>query len=82
MILFMKIEKIKMRTDATITDVELAKKLNEVIDLLNNSFLTKEYDEAILDVTDPVTNISCGRVTHSPNETTYTCCECGHSQEQ
>ena len=49
---------------------EVPEKINEIIEFLNNSFLTQEHDEAILDVTDSLTDISCDRLTPFTNETT------------
>lgn len=49
---------------------EVPEKINEIIKLLNNSFLTQEHDEAIVDVTDSLTNISCDRLTPMTNEAT------------
>jgi hypothetical protein len=50
---------------------EVPEKINEIIELLNNSFLTREHDdEAIVDVMDSLTTISCDRLTPSSNETT------------
>ena len=49
---------------------EVLDKINEIIDLLNNSFLTRDHNEAILDVTDSLTTITCDRLTPLPNETT------------
>lgn len=46
---------------------EISEKINEIIELLNNSFLTLEHDEAILDVTN---NFSCDTLTTLTNETT------------
>ena len=66
----MKINKLSLRTSASTMEAEIVYKINEIIDLLNNSFLTQEYDEAIIDVMDSVTNISCGRVTNMTDETT------------
>ena len=45
-------------------------KINEIIELLNNSFITQEHDEAIVDVTNSLATISCDRLTPLPNETT------------
>ena len=49
---------------------EVPEKINEIIEFLNNSFLTQEHDEAILNVTDSLTDISCDRLTPFTNETT------------
>lgn len=49
---------------------EVPDKINEIIELLNNSFLTQEHDEAILDITDSLATISCDRITPFTNETT------------
>ena len=49
---------------------EIPEKINEIIDLLNNSFITQEHDEAIVDVTDSLTYTSCDRLTPFTNETT------------
>lgn len=49
---------------------EVPEKINEIIEFLNNSFLTQEHDEAILNVTDSLTDISCDRLTPLSNETT------------
>ena len=46
----MKIEKLKAH-NGRYELAELPDKINEIIDLLNNSFLTQEHDEAIVDVT-------------------------------
>lgn len=62
----MKIEKLKHPVD----DTNVVNKINEIIDLLNNSFLTLEHDEAIFDVTNSLVTISCDRLTPLPNETT------------
>lgn len=62
----MKIEKLKHPID----DTKVVNKINEIIDLLNNSFLTREPDEAIVDVTDSLATISCDRLTPLTNETT------------
>lgn len=62
----MKIEKLKHPVD----DTNVVNKINEIIDLLNNSFLTLEHDEAIFDVTNSLATISCDRLTPLPNETT------------
>ena len=62
----MKIKKLK----APVMDYMIVDKVNEIIDLLNNSFLTQEHDEAILDEADSLTNISCDGLTPLPNETT------------
>ena len=48
---------------------ELPEKINEIIELLNNSFLTQDANIAILD-THPLTSITCDRLTPLPNETT------------
>lgn len=45
-------------------------KINEIIELLNNSFITQEHDEAIVDVTNSLATISCDRLTPMTNETT------------
>lgn len=62
----MKIEKLTF----PVMDYQTVRKVNEIIDLLNNSFLTQEHDEAVVDVADSLTNISCDRPTPLPNETT------------
>ena len=49
---------------------EVPEKINEIIELLNNSFLTQEHNEAILDVTNLLPTISCDRLVPLPNETT------------
>ena len=62
----MKIKKLK----APVMDYMIVDKINEIIDLLNNSFLTQEHDEAILDTTNSLATISCDRLTPFTNETT------------
>ena len=49
---------------------EVPEKINEIIELLNNSFITQEHDEAIIDVTNSLATISCDRLTPFTNETT------------
>ena len=61
-----KLEKYNGRYDL----YEVLDKINEIIDLLNNSFLTQEHDEAIVDITASLATISCDRLTPLPNETT------------
>lgn len=61
-----KLEKYNGRYDL----YEVPDKINEIIDLLNNSFLTLEHNEAILDVTDSLSTITCDRLTPMTNETT------------
>ena len=62
----MKIEKLQHPVD----DVKLVNKINEIIDLLNNSFLTQEHEKAIVDITDSLATTSCDRLTPTSNETT------------
>lgn len=66
----MKIKKLERDENGRYELAELPDKINEIIDLLNNSFLTQEHDEAIVDVTDSLATISCDRLTPLPNETT------------
>ena len=49
---------------------EVPEKINEIIKLLNNSFLTQEPNQDILDVTASLATISCDRLTPLTNETT------------
>ena len=49
---------------------EVPEKLNEIIDLLNRSFLTQEPNEAIVDIDNSLATISCDRLTPLSNETT------------
>lgn len=64
-----KIEKKNGRYDLA----EVPDKINEIIELLNNSFITLDPDTAIMDVTDStysVANVSCDRLVPLTNETT------------
>ena len=49
---------------------ELPEKINEIIDLLNNSFITQDPDTIYGEVTDTLATISCDRLTPLSNETT------------
>ena len=54
---------------------ELPEKINEIIDLLNNSFITHDPGTVYGEITDSLpterlTTITCDRLTPSPNETT------------
>ena len=49
---------------------DIPDKINEIIDLLNNSFITQDPDTLCTDVTDSLTDISCDRLTPLSNETT------------
>lgn len=64
----MKIEKLEKKNGKYDLS-ELPEKINEIIELLNNSFLTQDPNVAILD-THPLTSITCDRLTPLPNETT------------
>ena len=66
----MKIKKLERDENGRYELAELPEKINEIIDLLNNSFLTQEHNEAIVDVTDSLATISCDRLTPLSNETT------------
>lgn len=66
----MKIKKLNHEFKETHQTAGVIDKINEIIELLNNSFLTQEHDEAIVDVTDSLATISCDRLTPLPNETT------------
>lgn len=66
----MKIKKLNHDFKETSQTTRIIDKINEIIELLNNSFLTQEHDEAIVDVTDSLATISCDRLTPLPNETT------------
>ena len=66
----MKIKKLEKDSAGRYDLSDVPEKINEIIELLNNSFLTRERDEAIFDVTDSLTNISCDRLTPLTNETT------------
>ena len=58
----------KLNTTATLFDI--IDKINEVIDLLNNSFITQDPDTVYGSVTDSLATISCDRLTPFTNETT------------
>lgn len=60
----MKIEKLKHPAD----DVKIVNKINEIIDLLNTSFIT--IDPGVEECLDSLSSISCDRLTPLPNETT------------
>lgn len=62
----MKIKKL----DTTATLFDIIDKINEVINLLNNSFITNDPDTVYSEVTDSLTTITCDRLTPLPNETT------------
>ena len=66
----MKINKLEQDAQGRYDLAEVPHKINEIIDLLNSSFLTQEHDEAIFDVTDSLATISCDRLTPLTNETT------------
>lgn len=66
----MKIKPLEKDASGRYEILDLFDKVNEIIELLNNSFLTQEHDEAIIDATGSLTNISCDRLTPLPNETT------------
>ena len=62
----MKIKKLK----APVMDYMIVDKVNEIIDLLNNSFITQDPDTVYGSVTDSLATISCDRLTPFTNETT------------
>lgn len=68
----MKIKKLEKDLAGRYDLADVPEKINEIIDLLNNSFLTKEHDEAIIDSlpTERLTTITCDRLTPMTNETT------------
>lgn len=66
----MKIKKLNHEFKETHQTTRVIDKINEIIELLNNSFLTQEHDEAIVDITDSLATISCDRLTPMQNETT------------
>ena len=66
----MKIKKLEKDDLGRFQVLDLFIKVNEIIDLLNNSFITQEHDEAIVDVTDSLATITCDRLTPLTNETT------------
>ena len=49
---------------------EVPDKINEIIELLNNSFITNDPGTVYGEVTDSLTTISCDRLTPFTNETT------------
>lgn len=61
-----KLEKHNGRYELT----EVPEKINEIIDLLNNSFLTLEPGTVYGSVTDSLSTITCDRLTPMTNETT------------
>lgn len=60
----MKLEKLKHPVD----DVKIVNKINEIIDVLNNSFITN--DPGIVECLDSLVSISCDRLNPLSNETT------------
>ena len=58
----------KLNTTATLFDI--IDKINEVIDLLNNSFITNDSDTVYGEVTNSLATITCDRLTPLANETT------------
>lgn len=64
----MKIKKLENNNKLTFYD--LVDKVNEIIELLNNSFITNDPDTIYGEVTDSSINISCDRLTPLSNETT------------
>lgn len=66
----MKIKKLNHEFKETHQTTRVIDKINEIIELLNNSFITQEHDEAIVDVTNSLATISCDRLTPMTNETT------------
>lgn len=66
----MKIKKIEKDSCGRYDLAELPEKVNEIIDLLNNSFITNDPDTVYGCVTDSLATISCDRLTPMTNETT------------
>lgn len=62
----MKIKKL----EHPVRDDQIVDKVNELIDILNNSFITQDPNTIYGSVTDSLTTISCDRLTPSSNETT------------
>lgn len=65
----MKIEKLE-KYNGRYDLYEVPDKINEIIELLNNSFITQDPDTVYGSVNDSLTTISCDRLTPSSNETT------------
>ena len=71
----MKIEKLERKLNGNYDLAELPDKINEIIELLNNSFITHDPDTVYEEVTDSLpterlTTIPCDRLTLMTNETT------------
>ena len=65
----MKIKKLE-KHNGSYELAEIPEKLNEIIELLNNSFITQDPDTTNESITYSSTTISCDRLTPMTNETT------------
>ena len=69
----MKIQKLKPDLAGRYNFEEVPAKINEIIELLNNSFITREHDEAIVDIT-------CDTIVPKSNEHTLNNKVCKESE--
>ena len=66
----MKIKPLEKHASGKYDLADVPDKINEIIELLNHSFITQDSDTICASVTDSLATISCDRLTPLPNETT------------